>query len=41
MRKMLIAGLLMLAVSTASFSKDVVASGKTHTTVGDYKISVA
>lgn len=38
---MLIAGLLMLAVSTASFSKEVVATGKTHTTVGDYKIAVA
>ena len=41
MRKMLIAGLLMLAVSTASFSKEVVASGKTHTTLGDYKIELA
>ncbi len=41
MKKVLIAGLLMLALSTASFSKEIVASGKTHTTVGDYKIEVA
>jgi hypothetical protein len=41
MKKLLIAGLLLVAFSTASFAREVVASGKTHTTLGDYKISVA
>jgi hypothetical protein len=41
MKRVLFAGLLLLAFSTASFSKEIVASGKTHTTVGDYKIEVA
>jgi hypothetical protein len=41
MKKMLIAGLLMTAISTASFSREFVASGKTHTSLGDYKIEVA
>lgn len=41
MKKMLIAGLLMTAISTASFSREFVASGKTHTSLGDYKIELA
>jgi len=41
MKKVLLAGLLMLALSTASFAREFVASGKTHTTMGDYKIEVA
>jgi len=41
MKRVLIAGLLMLALSTASFSKEFVAAGKTHTALGDYKIEVA
>jgi hypothetical protein len=41
MKKMLIAGLLMTAISTASFSREFVASGKTHTSLGDYRIELA
>jgi hypothetical protein len=41
MKKMLIAGLLMTAISTASFSREFVAAGKTHTSLGDYKIELA
>jgi hypothetical protein len=41
MKRVLIAGLLMLALSTASFSREFVAAGKTHTALGDYKIEVA
>jgi hypothetical protein len=41
MKKMLIAGLLMTAISTASFSREFVATGKTHTSLGDYKIELA
>jgi hypothetical protein len=38
MKKLLFAGLLLVAFSTASFAREVVATGKTHTTMGDYKI---
>lgn len=31
----------MLAISTASFAREFVAGGKTHTSVGDYKIEIA
>lgn len=41
MKRLLIAGLLIVAFSTASFSKQVVASGNTHTALGNYKIEVA
>jgi hypothetical protein len=41
MKKLLFAGLLLVAFSTASFAREVVASGKTHTALGDYKIAVA
>jgi hypothetical protein len=41
MKRVLFAGLLMLGLSTASFSGDFVAGGKTHSTFGDYKIEVA
>lgn len=41
MKKMLIAGLLMTAISTASFSREFVAIGKTHSSLGDYKIELA
>jgi hypothetical protein len=39
MKRILFAALMM--VSTASFSREFVASGKTHTAFGDYKIEVA
>jgi hypothetical protein len=41
MKKVLLAGLVMFALTTASFAKDVVATGKTNTIVGDYKIELA
>jgi hypothetical protein len=41
MKRILFAGLLIIAFSTASFSREFVASGKTHTTLGDYKIEIA
>ena len=41
MKKMFLAGLLMVAVSTALFSREFVARGKTHTSMGDYKIELA
>jgi hypothetical protein len=41
MKRMLFAGLLLVAFSTASFSREFVASGKTHSTFGDYKIEIA
>ncbi len=41
MKKLLFAGLLLVAFSTASFAREVVATGKTYTTLGDYKIEVA
>jgi hypothetical protein len=41
MKKIFFAGLLMLAISTASFAKEFVAGGKTYTSVGDYKIEIA
>jgi hypothetical protein len=41
MKKVLLAGLVMFALTTASFAKDFVAAGKTNTIVGDYRIEVA
>lgn len=41
MKRMLFASLLMLAISAASFSREFIAGGKTHTALGDYKIVVA
>jgi hypothetical protein len=41
MKRILTAGLLMLAISTASFARVFVATGKTHTALGDYKVEVA
>jgi hypothetical protein len=41
MKRILTAGLLMLAISTASFARVFVATGKTHTSLGDYKVEVA
>ena len=40
MKRVLFAGLLMLAFSAASFSKPTVASGKTYTRLGDYRIEM-
>jgi len=41
MKRMLFAGLLIVAFSTALFSREFVAGGKTHSTLGDYKIEIA
>jgi hypothetical protein len=41
MKKLLFAGLLIIAFGTAAFSREFVASGKTYSTFGDYKIELA
>jgi len=41
MKKMLIAGFLMTIISTASFSREFVAAGKTHSSMGDYRIEMS
>jgi hypothetical protein len=41
MRRMFFAALLIVAFSSASFSREFVAGGKTHSALGDYKIEIA
>jgi hypothetical protein len=41
MKRMLFAALLIVAFSSASFSREFVASGKTYSALGDYKIELA
>jgi hypothetical protein len=41
MKRMFFAALLIVAFSSALFSREFVASGKTHTALGDYKIELA
>jgi hypothetical protein len=41
MKRILFAALLFVAFSSALFSKEYVAEGKTHSSLGDYKISIA
>jgi hypothetical protein len=41
MKKMIFAALLTVAFSSASFSKELVAEGKTYSVVGDYRIEIA
>jgi hypothetical protein len=41
MKKILSAAILILAFSTASFSREFVTGGKTHSALGDYKIEKA
>jgi hypothetical protein len=41
MKKLVFTVLMIAALSTASFSREFVASGKTHTSLGDYKIERA
>lgn len=38
---MILASILIVAFSSASFSREVVAEGKTHSILGDYKIEIA
>lgn len=40
MKRMFFAVLLMIVISSASFSREVVAVGKTYSTLGDYKIEI-
>ena len=41
MKKLFFAALLIVAFSSASFSREFVAGGKTHSALGDYKIELA
>lgn len=41
MKKILIVAFLMAALNVASFSREFVAGGKTHTPLGDYKVEIA
>jgi hypothetical protein len=41
MKKMIFAVMMMVAFCTSSFSREFVASGKTYTSLGDYKIEIA
>ncbi|MCX6326776.1 MAG: hypothetical protein NT144_09055 [Bacteroidia bacterium] len=41
MKKMFFAALLLVAFSSASFSREFIAGGKTHSVLGDYKIEIA
>lgn len=41
MKRLFFAALLIVAVSSASFSREFVAGGKTHSALGDYKIEMA
>jgi hypothetical protein len=41
MKRMFFAALLILAFSTASFTREVIAEGKTFSALGDYKIEIA
>jgi hypothetical protein len=41
MKKMLFAALLLVAFSSAAFSREFVAGGKTYSALGDYKIEIA
>jgi hypothetical protein len=41
MKRMFFAALLIVAFSSASFSREFVAGGKTHSALGDYKIELA
>ncbi|MBK8883873.1 MAG: hypothetical protein IPN67_16285 [Bacteroidales bacterium] len=41
MKKMLFAALLIVAFGSASFSRELVAEGKTYSALGDYRIEIA
>jgi len=41
MKRLLFSALLLVAFSSASFSREFVAGGKTHSALGDYKIEIA
>jgi hypothetical protein len=41
MKRMFFAALLMIVISSASFSREFIAGGKTYSALGDYKIEIA
>jgi hypothetical protein len=41
MKRMILAAVLIIALSAASFAKKLVAEGKTYSALGDYKIEIA
>ena len=41
MKRIIFAALLLVAFSSASFAREFVVGGKTHTTLGDYKVEIA
>jgi hypothetical protein len=41
MKRMFFAAILLVAISTASFTKEVVAEGKTHSSLGDFRVESA
>jgi len=41
MKKLLFAALLIVAFSSATVARDIVVEGKSHTSLGDYKIEIA
>jgi len=41
MKRVFFAVVLVVAMTTTSFSKELVAEGKTHSALGDYKIEIA
>ena len=41
MKRIIFAALLLVAFSSASFSREFIVGGKTHSTLGDYKIEIA
>jgi hypothetical protein len=41
MKRMFFAAILLVAFSSASFTREVVAEGKTHSALGDYRIELA
>lgn len=41
MKKMLFAALLTIAIGSASYSRELIAEGKTYSALGDYRIEIA
>jgi hypothetical protein len=41
MKRLFFAALLTIVISSASFSREFIAGGKTHSALGDYKIEIA
>ena len=41
MKRIILADVLILTISAASFAKDTIAEGKTNSALGDYKIEMS